>query len=210
MTENAYPLAWPPGWKRTTGGRKRGQFVNRQGTQQIRRITAGDGAMRVLVELERLHVERHEVVISTNLKLRTDGLPREDMTTNDPGAAVYWRSKAGARRCMAVDAYDRTADNLAAIAATLEALRAIERHGGAAILDRAFTGFAALPAPAANEKAWHELLDVLPTATEAEITAAYRRKISEVHSGRPGGDHDKAVALNLARDQGVAAAAARC
>ena len=38
---------------------------------------------------------------------------------------------------MAIDAYTRTADNLAAVAATLEAMRAIERHGGAQILERA-------------------------------------------------------------------------
>lgn len=200
---NAFPLTWPTGWKRTAGGRKRGQFVNRQGLQTARRITAGDGAMRVLVELERLAVERHDVVISTNLKLRVDGLPRDDMTPTDPGAAVYWQ-KNGARRCMAIDAYERVADNLAAIAATLEALRAIERHGGAAILDRAFTGFAALPAPTNGHPAWHELLEVSPTATRDQINMAYRRKISEAHSGRPGGDHEKTVALNVARDQGLA------
>ncbi|KVD37855.1 hypothetical protein WJ41_22830 [Burkholderia ubonensis] len=62
------------------------------------------------------------------------------------GVAVYWETRAGARRVMAIDQYTRVADNLAAVAATLDAMRAIERHGGARILERAFTGFAALAA----------------------------------------------------------------
>ncbi|ROU09438.1 hypothetical protein [Lysobacter enzymogenes] len=84
--------------------------------------------------------------MSTNLTLRRDGLPRSDQREPaDPGAAVYWTDCTGADRCMAVDRYTKTAGNLAALAATLEAMRAIERHGGAEILDRVFTGFTALP-----------------------------------------------------------------
>jgi len=202
---NAFPLAWPPGWKRAAG-HKRGLFVRRSGTQTVRRITAGDGATRVLFELQRLQVERHEIVISTNMKLRSDGLPRDDMTPTDAGAVVYWRESTGARRCMAIDAYERVADNLAAIAATLEALRAIARHGGAGILDRAFTGFLALPAPTnGGARPWYELLDVAPQATREQIQHAYRRKISAAHLDRPGGDNELASALNVARDQGLSA-----
>ena len=47
-------------------------------------------------------------------------------------------------------------ESLAAIAATLDAMRAIERHGGARVLERAFTGFTAVPAPDAR-KHWREV-----------------------------------------------------
>jgi len=51
---------------------------------------------------------------------------------------------------MAIDIYDTVAGNLAAVAATLDAMRAIERHGGAQILKRAFQGFKALPSSTAT------------------------------------------------------------
>jgi hypothetical protein len=55
----------------------------------------------------------------------------------------------GESQCMAIDIYTRIADNLAAVAATIDAMRAIERHGGAQILKRAWMGLKALPASTA-------------------------------------------------------------
>src|SRR3984893_16238997 len=124
-----------------------------------------------------------DILISTNVKLRLDGLPRSDQEPSDPGAAVYWQKKGQSMRCMAIDRYDRVADNLAAIAATLEAMRAIERHGGAAILDRAFTGFKALAAP---EQPF-QVLGVGANASKEEIERAYRLLATKHHPDR-GGD----------------------
>jgi hypothetical protein len=73
--------------------------------------------------------------------------------------------------------YDRAADNLAAIAASLEAMRAIERHGGAQILSRVFTGFDALPAP----KSCWEILHILPTNDRETIERAYRVRAMKTH-----------------------------
>lgn len=81
--------------------------------------------------------------------------------------------------CMAIDRYDRVADNLAAIAATLDAMRAIERHGGAEILNRAFTGFAALPDQASD--AWWIVLGVPWDASRPVIDDAYRHLRSVYH-----------------------------
>lgn len=86
-------------------------------------------------------------------------------------------------RCMAIDRYDRVADNLAAIAATLDAMRAIERHGGAAILDRAFTGFAALDPPEAH---WSAVLGVTTLTPIGEVRATYRRLRSQHHPDNGG------------------------
>jgi hypothetical protein len=99
------------------------------------------------------------------------------------------------------------------IAATLEAMRAIERHGGAAILDRAFTGFAALPAPivAGMKRDWREVLGVKPdaTPTEAEIQQLYRHQASLHHPDRAGDDLDRLARerrmaeINSARDEAL-------
>jgi len=99
---------------------------------------------------------------------------------------------------MAVDRYDRVADNLAAIAATLDAMRAIERHGGAAILDRAFAGFTALPA----SEQWFTVLGVSANASPAEIDEAYRRLAMKHHPDRGGGEHEMSR-INAARDEGI-------
>jgi DnaJ-domain-containing protein 1 len=96
---------------------------------------------------------------------------------------------------MAIDRYDALADNLAAIAATLEAMRAIDRHGGAEILDRAFKGFVALPAP---EQPWN-VLGVAMTATTGEIDEAYRRLAMQHHPDR-GGDAAAMARINAARE----------
>lgn len=146
----AYPLCWPEGWPRTKSyARQAGRFNSRRNSKFSAELTVMQGVERVLDELGRLSIWRDDIVISTNITTRLDGLPRSDQKApEDPGVAVYWETKNGDRRVMAIDQYRRVADNLAAIAATLEALRAIERHGGAQILDRAFTGFTSLPSPA--------------------------------------------------------------
>ena len=199
MTEpiQAYPLQWPPGWPRAKF-RKSASF-NKKSTSassRIAQLSPADGALRVLYELERLKVERHDVVISTNLKLRIDGLPRDEYAGGEPGAAVYWR-KGKQTRCMAIDVYHRVADNLAAIAATLEAMRAIERHGGAEILDRAFTGFTALPAP---EQSWQVLGLDTSRPTRQQIDEAHRRLASKHHPDK-GGSSDEMGRINAARDE---------
>ena len=200
--KDAYPLAWPAGWKRETY-RVRAKFGKgeRQYSPDGRptwakktELSIADGTGRVLKALELMGFTT-SVIISSNLELRNDGLPRSaQRAPADPGIAVYWGSGAKAR-CMAVDRYDRIADNLAAVAATLEAMRAIERHGGAAILDRALTGFVALPAP---EQPF-QVLGLGANATKQEVEEAYRRLAAENHPDR-GGDSAKMARINLARD----------
>ena len=99
-------------------------------------------------------------------------------------------------RCMAMDRYDEVQDNLAAVAATLEAMRSIERHGGAAILDRAFTGFAALPAPEAPS-GWWVVLGVAESAGPVEIRAAHR-VLAQAHHPDRGGDPARMAATRRA------------
>jgi hypothetical protein len=197
----AYPLQWPVGWRRAKPF-ERTDAKFHKGNNSRDRLNVGDGAARVYRELSAMGVREQTIVISSDLRLRLDGLPYADQPTSqlDPGVAVYWQ-KGKATRCMAVDRYRRLADNLAAIAATLEAMRAIERHGGAEILDRAFTGFTALPAP----EQWFQVLGVPATCSSSDVEAAYKRLAMEHHPDR-GGAHDQMARINLARDEGLAQA----
>lgn len=195
MTIPAYPLAWPDGWKRCPEhGRHPAKFGRKTqsttGSWQTRSaLTISQAVDRVRAELVRMDVSADDLVISSNLQLRLDGLPRSGQAEpRDPGVAVYWQRRHERKeppKCMAIDRYDRVADNLAAIAATLEAMRAIERHGGAAILERAFTGFVAIEN---QSQPWHVVLGVSAAAGQYDVTDAYRRKRAATHPDRPGGD----------------------
>lgn len=193
MTTKSYPLSWPNHWPRTAAsGRRRSNFNTRHDTgasyRTKRCLTVAEGLRRVLDALRKQGVPDYNVIISTNMQTRSDGLPysgRRD--PEDPGAAVYWR-RGDREECIAIDQYDRLADNLAAIAGTLDALRGIERWGGAAILERAFTGFAALPSSvdSANTSAWWVVLGVDHNASPDDIEAAYRRARREAHPDHGG------------------------
>lgn len=212
MTIPAYPLQWPEGWKRTPdAARTRARFAKKERRYNSwtdssgkthsnsylssSEVSIAGGVDRVRAELARIGAD-DDMVISTNLHLRLDGLPKSGQRKpQDPGAAVYWRDRKGAPRCMAIDRYDRVADNLAAIAATLEAMRAIERHGGAEILDRAFTGFTALPPP--DSKPWHVVLGCPAHASTDHVRANYRKARSQFHPDR-GGDSETFGAIQRA------------
>lgn len=202
---NAYPLQWPTGWPRASS-RKTARFSTKTRTRYTSSITVSDGVQRVLAELERMGYTRDDIVISTNVPVRLDGLPRSDRgEPGDPGAAVYWRTRKGENKVMAIDVYDRVADNLAAVAATLDAMRAIERHGGAVVLERAFTGFTALPAPGAvGKRDWQVVLELqaLLQPTREDVKKAYRRLASMRHPDL-GGSHDAMAELNVAQQQAL-------
>ena len=157
MTIPAFPLAWPTGWRRMESWRRKSANFK----TQRRAVSVADGVARVRDELTRMCISDDDLVVSTNVALRLDGWPRSDQREpEDPGAAVYWTSK-GATRCMAIDRYD----------------------GGAEILDRAFTGFTALPPPA---HPWHVVLGVQPHTPTAEVRAAYMRRRSSTHPDNKG------------------------
>lgn len=182
--KSASPLSWPAGWPRTEpGNRTYGRFGKREKSASsnfamLKDVTVSEGTKRVLGELDRMRAR--EVIISTNLKLRLDGLPRSDQRApDDPGVAAYWTDAKGHDRCIAVDRYTTVADNLAAIAATLDAMRAIERHGGAEVMERAFTGFTALEGPSQGD--WWDVLGVAKAAPAADVENAYKRLRSKYH-----------------------------
>lgn len=194
---SASPLTWPAGWGRTPKDKRRRAKFN----VDRRELSVINGTDRVLAELRALGVASGGFIVSTNLLLRRDGLHRSDQREPiDPGAAVYWEIQGKPSSVMAIDHYDRVADNLGAIAATLEALRAVSRHGGGAILERAFTGFTALPPPLVPNRTPWQILGLGEGASEAAIDAAWRGKIRQFRITNPGGDHVDEPGVNAARD----------
>jgi hypothetical protein len=197
MSEQAYPLCWPAGWPRHSGQRERGAFdgsfdkVRRRLVLEIERLMLGK-------EATRWHTPEGSIILSTNMPLRRDGSPYASAAApQDPGVAVYFVRKKKPV-CFACDKYDAVWKNLRAIQKTIEALRGIERWGSSQLLDRAFTGFAALPEKT-QANCW-EVLGIEPAvATEAKIMEAWRAALFTAHPDH-GGSSEALMRLNEAKD----------
>ncbi|WP_110599755.1 J domain-containing protein [Salinicola lusitanus] len=194
MTITASPLCWPPGKPRTLpSDRKPGRFGKRNSNGWgLKELTLAEGRTRVLSALDRYTRAGHPyrvppdtIIISSDLALRNDGLPRSGQREpKDPGAAVYFELD-GQQQCIPCDVYTRIADNLAAIADVIESLRTIERHD-AGLMRAAFTGFAQLASPEAMGRPhWRTVLDT-DSQHLTKVQAAYRRKLRETHPDRGG------------------------
>jgi hypothetical protein len=179
IDDRAFPLYWPEGVKRTPPGRRaRARF----------KTMLGAARENLLGELERLGAANK--VISTNLPLRPDGLFRiDDRRLEDPGVAVYF-IHVGKPRAMACDRWDTLAANIHALALTIEALRGIERWGSSDLVERAFTGFTALPPAAPPPEHWMTVLGFHPSSQVgmASVRARFRELALERHPDRGGSD----------------------
>lgn len=212
MELKSYPLCWPDGWKRNAR-RERAKFgksstrLSQTGETLYdgrKKLTVSDSLGRISDSLSRMGISENSIIVSTNIPTRLDGLPRSGASEPlDPGAAVYWKHK-GKQECMAIDRYDRVADNLAAIAATLEALRAIQRHGGGEILERAFRGFAALPSAIITARPWRDVLgiaeSVMPAESLLEVAESRFKLLARSCHSDTGGTDGKMRELIQARD----------
>lgn len=197
MSVTRYPLSWPSGWKRTlAAGRKRATFGHapqRPSTTTPGHFWRAKTELSVALATDRLLGELHrlgaaDVILSTNLVVRLDGFPRSGQAEPaDPGVAVYFTLKR-ADRCLACDRWTRVADNIAALAAHVSALRGIDRWGVGTV-DQAFTGYTALPPAAAD---WALILGVSSAATLDDVDAAFRRLARDAHPDHGGSHHDMA------------------
>lgn len=183
----AYPLAWPAGRPRTRYPRR----ANFETTQS-----------RVIADIQ------HEakllggtgLIISSNFATKRDGMPYANQAAHgrDCGVAVYFiRNKKP--MCFACDQWDKFEHNLRAIVKTIEALRGIARWGTGDMVEQAFSGFTALPAPTA----WWQTLGLDgPTVSRTVIEQAHSRLAMKHHPDR-GGDTAKMADINRARDLGL-------
>ena len=173
MSVEAFPLQWPAHWPRTSRP-QRAQFDTTM-------AAARDGILR---ELRLMGVRSSSVVISTDIPLRMDGLPKANRRTpDDPGVAVYF-VRDGQELCVPCDKWDRIQDNMQAIRKTLEALRGVERWGAKSMVDAAFRGFDALPEQ--SEHGWWVVLDVRRDEPTEQIEARYRFLLKQYHPDKGG------------------------
>lgn len=179
----AYPLAWP-------AGRPRARY------QERARFKTTLGAAISAVQYEVRLLGGTNLVISSNLPLRRDGMPMaRPGYIGDLGVAVYFNLKKKPM-CFACDRWDQVVDNMQAIAKTIEALRGIERWGSGSMVEQAFTGFLSLPAP---EQPWQTLGLETSNPTVEQVEEAHRRLAMKHHPDR-GGDSDTMGRINAARD----------
>jgi hypothetical protein len=207
----AYPLTWPEGFPRTPANkRERARFGRKGSSFGVSRLTVNQAILRLKGEVQAFTRVGHDwridpelVVVSTNVRTRNDGLPYSNAREpEDSGVAVYLELD-GEPHVFPCDRWDRVADNIAAIAAHLGAMRGMERWG-VGDLRRVFAGFAALP-PGTGESYghvdhWWDTLGVQPDARRPEIEAAYRRLRSQHHPDR-GGDPEKFDKVRRAFEQ---------
>lgn len=190
-----FPLEWPLGWPRKRS-RRFGQF-KRDG----RWINTEQATLRLERELEKLGAG--DPTLSTNVRLNLRGIPRGDERPNDPGVAIYFSYK-GKATVLACDTYTEVAQNIAALAAHLEALRAMDRYGVGTI-EQALAGYKALPADTAAD--WRSVFGFAREGrvTHDQVDTAFKELARQRH---PDITHDDGAAmahLNRARDYAVAA-----
>lgn len=187
MKRDAYPLQWPSTFKRTTY-RTYPKFREGLFAQVRDRV------------LRQLKMRGSQVVITSDLPLRLDGLPYANGRCEDPGVAVYWVEK-GREHVIACDRWKSIGLNLRAVDLSLEAMRALDRWGCAEIVERSFAGFAALPAgvqvgPA--KRPWREVLGVLEVEGSLFAVKAKHRELIRKHHPDAGGSHELAAEINAA------------
>jgi hypothetical protein len=134
-TIDAYPLCWPDGWPRKQS------WQRNSSTYRVTFATARDSLVR---ELRLAHAR--DIVVSSNVPVRRDGLPLAGMSEpRDPGVAVYWTDTKRRPRVIACDVWRTVRENVRAVGLAVEHIRGLERTGASEILERAFSGFALLP-----------------------------------------------------------------
>ncbi len=194
----SYPLSWPVGRPRTQRpGRARFHRHTEGQVSYKAQITLYQGICMVREELRRLGAA--DVVISTNVKTRLDGLPYSGAREpDDHGVAVYFRL-ADRVHCLACDRWDRVPDNLSAVAHHVEAVRGQSRWGVGDIA-QAFAGYRALPAMDAKKTWWALLGFREPPAGLDAVRTKWRERIAEAHPDR-GGNANQAAEINAAMSE---------
>ncbi len=185
----AHPLHWPEGRPRARR-RQHAQF----------KTNMGAAIYHLMNEIRLLGGK--QAVLSSDLELRLDGLPYAGQREpEDCGIAVYFTYK-DKQHCFACDDWYRARDNVRAIGKTIEALRGISRWGTGDMMERAFQGFVALPAP--EGEPWWSVLGFGSVADAISNGFEDRAKslLQQYHPDKPDGDIVRFKQVVAARDSG--------
>ncbi len=175
-----FPLSYPVGQPRTPYYQRKRANFQKQGVPSMgvrsRKHSIAESARELENEIRRMGGK--DMIISSNLKVKANGLPYSGQSRiDDPGVAVYfsWHKRDLVFAC---DKWIDIEDNLWAIVKHIEALRGQERWGVGS-LDQAFAGYMALPDP--DSKKWWEVLNVSQTANNEEIRRSYLNLVKQYH-----------------------------
>lgn len=188
----AYPLHWPVGYKRT---KYRKDSAFKQSPDKV----------QILLRSELNRLGAANVVVSSNVPVRKDGYLYSDMSTtkiDDPGVAVYFKYK-GQNVSMCCDTYERPWENVYALAKGIEAIRGMERWGVSEFIERAFTGFKALPEQT-SQPSWWGVLGISEKSGKDDIVQAYRNLV-KIHHPDAGGNAEHFNKINDAYQQAIKA-----
>ena len=136
------------------------------------------------------------LVLSSNVSLGVDN-------PKDPGVVAYftWDGDAFA---IPNDRWLLPEHNVQAIALTIEAMRAMERHGSKHMIKASFRGFTALPPATAGQRHWREVLGLpqewVPTRRQLEEV---RRQLALANHPDRDGSEARMSEINAAFDQAV-------
>lgn len=204
----AYPLQWPLNKPRTKPDkRKSASFKTKSASGVFRKLTLTEAADRIKAELalytrvgKPFRVPPDSVVVSTNIQLtRTGAFYRAIGFPADTGVAVYF-TLDHVNYCLPCDKWDTVADNLAAVASHIAAMRGMERWGVGSTQEN-FMGYKALPEQTSGF-AWWDVLGVDNNADEAAIKQAYFVKAKKLHPDF-GGTVQEFGTLNIAYKQAL-------
>lgn len=183
----AFPLFWPEGQPRAE-------------RLQHSKFDTGFEKCRNSLFWEIQRMGGRDAIISTNVPLTRDGMPRANFTPADSGVAVYFTRK-GKSYVFACDKYFAMKDNMLAIAKTIEALRGIERWGASNMMEQAFSGFLRLPEK--SVETWREALEFVPeqVINLDLVEARYKSLIRAYHESGTNPDRERLEAVVAARNQ---------
>lgn len=179
-----YPLQYPIGRPRT-------QYPDRS---KFKPGSIYSEAQAIFRQLELMGA--YDIIISSNMQYRQDGLPYTRQNVQDTGVAVYFKSENGEEQCIPCDSWVTLEENMRAIWKTVEAMRGIERWGGKNLMNAAFSGFKALPEaiitppPDRLHRDWWVVLGVDRNASPQDVKQAYRRAQATAHPDAGGSSQD--------------------
>ena len=187
-TPTAYPLAWPAGWPRTAqrqSGPYRTQLPGAlKNLRDEIRLLCGDAAVRTML-------------LSSNVTLGAEA-------PADPGVVAYftWDRQQISIPC---DRWTRVEHNVQAIALTIEAMRAMDRHGAKHMIRAMFQGFTAIRGP--GPKPWREVLGFGPAeqVTRSMVNERWKALARSAHPDA-GGSEARMAEINAAKDAALAEA----
>lgn len=209
MSAEAFPLSWPTGWPRTPAEQRRGgkQFMRpiyNVENQLTERRQIGFAKARDLLFSELRRLGATSIILSSNHRPDRTGLVVENARKPaDDSVAIYFVLN-GKRMSMGADRFTSAAANMRSLGLAIEAMNQLERHGGGVMMERAFSGFAALPPPSGGastpQRSWREVfgfpshMDVI----EEQVELRFKRLSRERHPDR-GGSSEAMSELNVAR-----------